>query len=153
MASWYGADFHGSTTASGAPYDMNSFTAAHKDLPLGTVVKVTEQTSGRNVMVCINNRGPYTRGRIIDLSSAAAEVLGIKRRGVAPVHLEVVSTPDGKTLRQDEAFFVQLEPGVCSLSPLGPYQQYADASVMREALQDDHPQAKIVLLDKRLHTR
>lgn len=151
MASWYGADFHGGKTASGLPYDMNSFTAAHKDLPLGTVVKVTEQISGRNVMVCINNRGPYARGRVIDLSSAAADALGMKRRGVAPVRLEVVSTPDGRALHQDEAFFVQWGSDACSFS--GPYQQYADASVMWEVLQEEYPQAKIVLLDKKLRDR
>jgi rare lipoprotein A len=83
MASWYGKGFHGGKTANGERYDQNSMTAAHKTLPFGTLVKVTNQSNGRECVVRINNRGPYVRGRIIDLSRAAAGQLGMVNRGVA----------------------------------------------------------------------
>ena len=72
-ASWYGRDFHGGSTASGLDYDMYTFTAAHHTLPMGTVVRVTDQNNGKSVMVCVTDRGPFVRGRIIDLSFAARE--------------------------------------------------------------------------------
>ncbi|MBQ4125313.1 MAG: septal ring lytic transglycosylase RlpA family protein, partial [Desulfovibrio sp.] len=72
QASWYGRDFDRKATASGLPYDMYTFTAAHRTLPLGTVVRVTDQFNGRSVMVCVTDRGPYAKGRILDLSYAAA---------------------------------------------------------------------------------
>ena len=89
-ASWYGKDFHGRRTASGAVYDMYQLTAAHKTLPLGTSAMVTHLDNGKSVMVTINDRGPFVRGRIIDLSYAAAQALGMVEEGVAKVRLEVV---------------------------------------------------------------
>ncbi len=144
-ASWYGKDFHGGKTASGAPYDMYTYTAAHRTLPLGTVVKVTDETTGRSVMVCINNRGPFSRGRIIDLSYAAAEELGLSDRGVAPVNLEVVSNAEGKPLKEDEAFYVKFSEENTEEARVGPFKQYADASVMQEVMRSRHPNAAIVL--------
>lgn len=145
QASWYGKDFHGGKTASGAPYDMYTYTAAHRTLPLGTVVKVTDKKTGRSVMVCINNRGPFAKGRIIDLSYAAAEELGLRRRGVAPVNLEVVSNAEGKTLKEDEAFYVIFREENTEKASVGPFRQYADASVMHEVMRSRHPNATIVL--------
>lgn len=84
-ASWYGPGFHGRKTASGARFNQNAMTAAHKTLPLGTVVKVTNQKTGKSIRVTINDRGPFVKGRIIDLSKAAAESLGTRRSGVARV--------------------------------------------------------------------
>ena len=84
-ASWYGQRFHGRTTASGQPYNMNAMTAAHPELPFGTRVRVMNQKNGRQVIVTINDRGPYSGGRIIDVSKAAAKKLGMIRSGVAPV--------------------------------------------------------------------
>src|SRR5258706_11829393 len=82
-ASWYGKQFHGRTTASGEPYDMFQFTAAHRQLPLGTWVKVTNMHNGRWVMVRVNDRGPVPESRIIDLSYGAAEMLfDAKDRGL-----------------------------------------------------------------------
>jgi rare lipoprotein A len=89
-ASWYGKDFHGRRTASGAVYDMYQLTAAHKTLPLGTSAMVTHLDNGKWVMVTINDRGPFVRGRIIDLSYAAAQALGMVEEGVAKVRVEVV---------------------------------------------------------------
>ena len=81
MASWYGADFHNKKTASGEGYDMYTFTAAHRTLPIGTVVRVTDKSNGKSVMVCVTDRGPYVRGRIIDLSYAAAQQINMNDRG------------------------------------------------------------------------
>ena len=75
IASWYGDDFHGWVTASGEIYDMHTLTAAHRTLPLGTIVRVTNVVNGRNVVIRINDRGPYVNGRILDLSYAAAKRL------------------------------------------------------------------------------
>lgn len=89
IASWYGADFHGLATASGEVYDMEALTGAHRTLPLGTVVKVTNAVNGKQVLVRINDRGPYIKGRIVDLSHAAARELGMVEDGIAAVQLEV----------------------------------------------------------------
>ena len=90
-ASWYGKQFHGRTTASGEPYDMFQFTAAHRQLPLGTWVKVTNMHNGRWVIVRVNDRGPVPESRIIDLSYGAAEMLfDAKDRGLLKVRLDIV---------------------------------------------------------------
>lgn len=88
LASWYGPGFHGKKTASGERFNENAMTAAHKTLPLGTVVKVTNQRTGKSIKVTINDRGPFVRGRIIDLSKAAAAKLGTKHDGIRKVCLE-----------------------------------------------------------------
>jgi len=89
IASWYGVDFHGLATASGEVYDMEALTGAHRTLPLGTVVKVTNVVNGKQILVRINDRGPYVKGRIVDLSHAAARELDMVEDGVAAVQLEV----------------------------------------------------------------
>jgi len=90
-ASWYGGKFHGRLTASGERFDTNMLTAAHKTLPFGTVVKVTNIANGRFTFVRINDRGPFVAGRIIDLSRAAAQEIGMLSMGVALVRLDIVS--------------------------------------------------------------
>jgi rare lipoprotein A len=82
-ASWYGPGFHGRLTASGERFDTNAMTAAHRSLPFGTRVRVVNKNTGQSVVVRINDRGPYARGRVIDLSRASAQALGIS--GVADV--------------------------------------------------------------------
>lgn len=89
-ASWYGPGFSGKPTASGDVFDETKLTAAHKTIPLGTKAKVTNLQNGKSVEVEINDRGPYTEGRIIDLSQAAAKSIGIIHRGVAKVRVEVL---------------------------------------------------------------
>jgi rare lipoprotein A len=89
-ASWYGPGFHGKLTASGEVFDENRFTAAHKTLPLGSRVRVTNLENGNAVEVAINDRGPFVDGRIIDLSKAAAKTLGIIDDGIARVKLELI---------------------------------------------------------------
>lgn len=93
IASWYGEDFHGWLTASGEIYDMEALTAAHRTLPLGTWVLVTNVENGRQVRVRINDRGPYLYGRILDLSLAGARALDMVDSGLAAVQLEVVGDP------------------------------------------------------------
>jgi len=88
VASWYGPGFHGKRTASGERFDQNDFTAAHRKLPLGSEVKVTNLENGRSIVVEINDRGPYAKGRVIDLSKAAARRLGIVEDGVGKVRIE-----------------------------------------------------------------
>lgn len=95
QASWYGEPFHGRRTSSGEIFDMYRLTAAHRTLPLGTRVLVTHLENGRSVEVRINDRGPFKRGRIVDLSYAAAQRLGALGAGIFPVRLRVVGLPDG----------------------------------------------------------
>jgi rare lipoprotein A (peptidoglycan hydrolase) len=94
IASWYGADFEGRLTSNGEIYDMYAFTAAHKTLPLGTVVKVDNLDNGKSVEVRINDRGPYVVGRIIDLTKADAEAIDMMKLGTAHVRLEIVKWPE-----------------------------------------------------------
>lgn len=96
VASWYGDDFHGRTTASGERYDMHALTAAHRTLPLGTVVRIVNVVNGNHVTIRVNDRGPYVHGRILDLSYAAAKTLGMVQDGVSAIQLEVV----GKNLSE-----------------------------------------------------
>lgn len=90
IASYYGDGFHGRMTACGNRFDMHKLTAAHKRLPCGTVVQVTRADNGRSVFVTIDDRGPFVRNRVIDLSKAAARELNMLGRGTARVSLEVV---------------------------------------------------------------
>lgn len=90
-ASWYGRRFHGRLTASGSRFDMNALTAAHPDLPFGTRLRVTHLDSKRSVIVTVNDRGPFIKGRVIDLSRAAAGKLGFISSGLAQVRVEVLA--------------------------------------------------------------
>lgn len=90
IASWYGKKFHGRRTSSGVTYDMHGMTAAHKTLPLPTYVLVRNLSTGREIRVCVNDRGPFHRNRIIDLSYAAAKKLGIARKGTGFVEVRAI---------------------------------------------------------------
>ncbi|HEX7710502.1 MAG TPA: septal ring lytic transglycosylase RlpA family protein [Sphingomonadaceae bacterium] len=90
LASWYGAELAGHRTASGERFDPSDLTAAHRSLPLGSHVRVTDERTGRSVVVRINDRGPYSGGRVIDLSQAAARELGIMGHGEARVSLALL---------------------------------------------------------------
>jgi len=110
LASWYGPGFHGKRTASGEVYDKEAFTAAHKSLPFGTYIRVRSLDTGAGVVVRINDRGPFVEGRIIDLSEAAARMLGMIQSGTARVSIEVIpkdealawrgANPDGSIPRE-----------------------------------------------------
>ncbi len=112
IASWYGRDFHGRKTSNGEIYDMYAMTAAHKTLPMGTYVKVTRLDNGRETIVRINDRGPFVKGRIIDLSYRAAETLGMVDEGTAKVRIVALGEAKGNRLvKRDYArgsFFVQV---------------------------------------------
>ena len=90
IASWYGEPFHGRRTANGEVYDMHQLTAAHRLLPLGSTLKVTNLNNQREVIVKVNDRGPFVRGRILDLSYAAAQALEMDQPGIAPILLEII---------------------------------------------------------------
>jgi rare lipoprotein A len=91
LASWYGSEHQGDLTADGETFDMHQFTAAHRHLPFGTIVRVTNRSNGLSVDVRINDRGPFGDGdRIIDVSSAAADVLQMKGAGIVPVEIEII---------------------------------------------------------------
>lgn len=111
IASWYGQKFHGRRTSSGETYDMYAMTAAHKQLPLPTYVRVTNLDNGRSVVVRVNDRGPFHEGRVIDLSYTAARKLDIVRAGTAPVEVQAL-TPGAPTpalpVRGSGTIFVQV---------------------------------------------
>ncbi|WP_408339078.1 septal ring lytic transglycosylase RlpA family protein [Paraburkholderia sp. RL17-337-BIB-A] len=95
-ASWYGRGFHGRRTANGERYDMHAMTAAHRTLPLGSYVRVTNPATSRSVIVRINDRGPYARGRVIDLSMAAASALDMRHAGTARVKIEGLTPQEAR---------------------------------------------------------
>lgn len=143
-ASWYGSDFNMRATASGVPYNMYTFTAAHRTLPFGTIVRVTDQYNGKSVMVCVTDRGPYVGNRIIDMSMAAATRIGLNSKGVSTVELEVVSDSQGRPLRQGEAFYVESRSAT-GQERFGPYDTFADAAAVHEAMLLADPDASVVL--------
>ncbi len=91
IASWYGKEFHGKLAANGEVFDMMAYTAAHRKLPLGSIVQVINLENGRSVQVRINDRGPYVPGRMLDLSQAAARELGMVEAGTTAVQIEVMA--------------------------------------------------------------
>ncbi|SAK41913.1 RlpA-like lipoprotein [Caballeronia hypogeia] len=102
-ASWYGRMFHGRKTASGEKFNMNAMTAAHRTLPLASWVRVTNEANHKTVVVKINDRGPYVHGRVIDLSYAAAAVLGMRGSGTQKVKIEGLTQQEARTARQEQA--------------------------------------------------
>ena len=109
VASWYGPDFHGGRTATGETYDMNAMTGAHPTLPLPTWVRVTNLENGRSVVVRLNDRGPFAKDRIIDLSRAAAEQLDMIRKGTARVEVRSLAAGDTAPAARGDAGL--LRPG------------------------------------------
>ncbi len=107
LASWYGGKFQGRLTSSGEVFDTNLLTAAHKTLPFGTVVKVTNLANGRSTVVKINDRGPFVEGRIIDLSRAAAVQIDMVGTGTARVSVEVLSFAQGRFAIQVGAYAME----------------------------------------------
>ena len=141
-ASWYGHPYHGRRTASGEVYDMNDLTAAHRSLPLGTRLVVTNLDTGQSVEVRVNDRGPLVEDRILDLSYAAARVIGADRLGVIPVRLRILAlasavTPAGRasspSARPAGGFAVQV----------GAFASRARAESLREAVTLDGDVATI----------
>jgi len=110
VASWYGPGFHGNKTANGERYDMHQLTAAHRTLPLGSVALVRSLTSGRQVTVRINDRGPFVGGRVLDLSLAGAKAIGMTGKGTDKVELRVV----GYSPRSQGMGFLRVQVGAFS---------------------------------------
>ncbi|RQS19605.1 septal ring lytic transglycosylase RlpA family protein [Burkholderia sp. Bp8992] len=100
-ASWYGRDFHGRRTANGERFNMNAFTAAHRTLPLSSYIKVTNSSTGKWVVVKVNDRGPFKRGRVLDLSYAAAKVIGLVHAGTGRVKIEGLSPQEAREARDE----------------------------------------------------
>ena len=131
IASWYGPGFHGKHTANGEVYDMDGISAAHKTLPFDTVVRVRNLDNGRDLEVRVNDRGPFVRGRIIDLSREAARQIGMIGPGTARVEIEILSVP-GAPLR-GERFAVQL----------GAYRDELEAMAALDAVRARVPDARL----------
>ncbi len=131
MASWYGPGFHGKTTSNKEIYDMYDMTAAHRTLPFGTHLIVTNLNHGRSVRVRINDRGPFVKNRVIDLSYAAAYQLDMLGPGVVPVRLEVI--PDLSPDPSQQKFCVQV----------GSFSEKSNASALKNKLKQNHPSAYI----------
>lgn len=140
LASWYGADFHGKRTSNKEIYNMYAMTAAHKTLPFGTYVKVTNLDNGRSVVVRINDRGPFVKGRIIDLSYAAAKKLGMSSEGVVPVKVKVLKEYSPK--KSSQKFSVQV----------GAYTLKKNAKILKKKLQKKYWNVYISRLKTRSQT-
>lgn len=108
IASWYGIEEHGLPTATGERFSKNALTAAHKSLPMGTIVRVTNLENGRDIIVKINDRGPFVEGRMIDLSYAAAKSIGLIKDGTAKVKVEVISAPGRSSNFFDPIYTIQV---------------------------------------------
>ena len=138
IASWYGPGFHGKTTASGVIYNQHDLTAAHQTLPLGTRVLVTNLDNGRSIEVLINDRGPFAKGRIIDLSFAAGENLGMIRPGTIPVRIEVVDSGADKIAMIRDSLDYTLQ--------LGSFSVQENARQLRDLVAKDFSGVAIVPL-------
>jgi rare lipoprotein A len=137
IASWYGPGFHGQRTASGTVYNQYELTAAHPTLPLGTRVVVTNLNNGSSVEVAINDRGPYAKARIIDLSHAAADAIGMIGPGTAPVRIEVVDGPHRvQTIRESLDYTLQL----------GSFAELQNALLLRDRLAQSFSEVAVVPL-------
>lgn len=125
LASWYGDKEHGRKTASGERFNKNAFTAAHRTLPFGTVARVTNLENGRDVIVKINDRGPFVRGRIIDLSYGSARSIDLIRSGVSRVKVEVLSSPSDRSVGYFQPVYTV---------QVGSFSREANANSLRDEL-------------------
>ncbi len=157
VASWYGRDFHGKLTANGERYDMHALSAAHKTLPLPTLVRVTNLENGRSMVVRVNDRGPFVKSRVIDLSYAAAKALGYDEKGTTRVRVQAL---DGRSTYTAPSGIAPLAPPPVEPAPasrrvaneppvpgmyiqLGAFGQTSNADRLRSALATDYPSVRI----------
>jgi rare lipoprotein A len=152
VASWYGRDFHGKPTSSGEIYDMQAMTAAHKTLPLGTHVKVVCLETGKNIVVRINDRGPFVKGRIIDLSRFAAQELGFLEQGIARVRVEAVRVAEVHHENGRTGYEVERTPdfrqGAFAIQ-VGAFQTLDSARHAHQAAEKLHETVRIISADAR----
>jgi rare lipoprotein A len=134
LASWYGPPYAGRKGADGTVYDQNAMTAAHLTLPMGTMVRVTNLTTNQSVVVKITDRGPFVRGRIIDLSLAAAKATGVYRAGVAKVKVEAFAAP----------VRVNADPGGRWCVQIGAFTRESDAVKLKQDLLRRYATAKVI---------
>ena len=142
MASWYGKDFHGKKTSNGETYDMHAMTAAHKTLPLGVFVKVRNKENGQETIVRVNDRGPFVKNRIIDLSYTAAKKLGVDMKGTAPVRIEALgyrtSEASGESYSEPETY----DSGNYSVQ-IGAFKDYQNARRLSEEMRKLHGYSEV----------
>jgi len=154
VASWYGPNFHGKKTANGEIFDMTLIGAAHKTLPLPSVVRVTNLENGRSLVVRINDRGPFVRGRIIDLSRRAAQLLGFTRKGTAMVHVRLLPNESRRAAVEAGATGKQLmaygspapkaSPSIpVSVEKLAPVEGVMVSDLPRQAAEPPQPVEKV----------
>jgi len=148
IASWYGPKFHGKKTASGEVFDMYDLTAAHNTLPMGTFCVVTNLDTDESVTIRINDRGPFVKDRVIDLSYAAAKVIGMIETGTAPVHVEVLgseeSVPGYETASTPppENYGEEVE-GLTYTIQVGSFTDRANAEILQTMLLDTFTDVRI----------
>ncbi len=149
LASWYGSDFHGKRTACGETYDMWASTAAHKTLPLGTYVKVTNLQNGKSTFLRINDRGPFVAGRIIDLSAKGAQDLGCHVKGLARVRVEAVQCATAQKVGQDTYWKVDPVPsfryGRFTVQ-IGAFRDQANAYRLKEKMSAENRETRVTNL-------
>jgi len=160
MASWYGRDFHGKRTANGERYDMHALSAAHKTLPLPSLVRVTNLENGRSVVVRVNDRGPFVKRRLIDLSWAAANALGYAGQGTARVRVQSLDTASPPVPSRSIQTVVRHTPSPSSTSTqplpkqptpsiagmyvqLGAFAQTDNASKLKTTLSAQYPSIQV----------
>lgn len=132
IASWYGAPYHNARAANGRIYDQNAMTAAHRTLPMGTTVRVTNLATRQSAVVTITDRGPFVRGRIIDLSRASAIKTGVYRTGTARVRVDVLRTPASAS--REGRWCVQI----------GAFRRAHSAKILRDHLQRQYSTANVI---------
>ena len=123
IASWYGEPFHGRTTAAGGIYDMDEISAAHQTIPFGTRIRVDNLENGRSIELDVNDRGPFVRGRILDMSRAAARALGMIGPGTARVRITIIEAANAVSAR-----------GGCGVVQVGAYRERRSAEAKRQAV-------------------
>jgi rare lipoprotein A len=132
LASWYGAPYHNRRGSNGEVYNMNAMTAAHRTLPMGSIVRITNLNTGHSALVRITDRGPFVEGRIVDLSMAAAKALDVYIAGIAKVRLEVLQAP------------LPLDKGGSWTVQIGPFVREKGAAKLAEHLQKRYKTAKVL---------
>ncbi len=134
VASWYGTKFHGRRTSSGEPYDMLQLTAAHKTLPIPCYVKVTNKDNGKRLIVRVNDRGPFAKSRIIDLSYAAAHKLGMAHKGTANVVIETIDFPSSDDRQSNSQQATSAQGEKQRFVQVGAYSNRASAQKLAKVL-------------------
>jgi peptidoglycan lytic transglycosylase len=134
VASWYGKKFHGRKTSSGERYDMYQMTAAHKSLPLPTIVRVTNLNNGRSIVVRVNDRGPFVKNRIIDLSYSAAIELDMTREGTALVEVEALTAAKTQTVKPPPVVEPAVDPAGSIYVQVGAFGEQGNAKKLAQKL-------------------